>query len=49
MFGFRPSDEVYVGSKDNITGSFNRLDRGDDFVDHHAFFCIRSDKAGINR
>ncbi|MGH6743104.1 MAG: VOC family protein, partial [Bradyrhizobium sp.] len=48
MFGFRPSDEVYVGSKDNITGSFNRLDRGDDFVDHHAFFCIRSDKAGLN-
>jgi hypothetical protein len=48
MFGFRPSDEVYVGSKDNITGSFNRLDRGDDFVDHHAFFCIRSDKKGLN-
>ena len=25
-----------------------RLDRGDNFVDHHAFFCIRSDKAGLN-
>ena len=48
MFGFRCSDEVYVGSKDNIVGSFNRLDRGDDYVDHHAFFCIRSDKAGLN-
>jgi catechol 2,3-dioxygenase-like lactoylglutathione lyase family enzyme len=48
MFGFRISDEVYVGEKTNITGSFNRLDRGDDFVDHHAFFCIRSDKAGLN-
>ena len=48
MFGFRCSDEVYVGAKDNITGSFNRLDRGDDFVDHHAFFCIRSDKKGLN-
>ncbi|HLY46240.1 MAG TPA: VOC family protein [Stellaceae bacterium] len=48
MFGFRCSDEVYAGSKDNITGSFNRLDRGDDFVDHHAFFCIRSDKKGLN-
>ena len=48
MFGFRCSDEVYVDSKDNITGSFNRLDRGDDFVDHHAFFCIRSDKEGLN-
>ena len=48
MLGFRCSDEVYVDSKDNIIGSFNRLDRGDDFVDHHAFFCIRSDKAGLN-
>jgi catechol 2,3-dioxygenase-like lactoylglutathione lyase family enzyme len=48
MFGFRCSDEVYVDRKDNITGSFNRLDRGDDFVDHHAFFCIRSDKKGLN-
>jgi catechol 2,3-dioxygenase-like lactoylglutathione lyase family enzyme len=48
MFGLRCSDDVYADSKDNIVGSFNRLDRGDDFVDHHAFFCIRSDKAGIN-
>ena len=48
MLGFRCSDEVYVDSKDNIIGSFNRLDRGDDFVDHHVFFCIRSDKAGLN-
>jgi catechol 2,3-dioxygenase-like lactoylglutathione lyase family enzyme len=48
MFGLRCSDEVYADSKDNIVGSFNRLDRGDDFVDHHAFFCIRSDKAGLN-
>ena len=48
MFGLRCSDDVYLDSKDNIVGSFNRLDRGDDFVDHHAFFCIRSDKAGIN-
>ena len=48
MFGFICSDEVYDGAKTNIGGSFNRLDRGDDFVDHHAFFCIRSDKAGLN-
>ena len=46
--GFRSSDDVYVDRKDNITGSFNRLDRGDEFVDHHVFFCIRSDKAGLN-
>ena len=48
MLGFRCSDDVYADSKDNIVGSFNRLDRGDDYVDHHAFFCIRSDKAGLN-
>ena len=48
MLGFRCSDEVYADKKDNIVGSFNRLDRGDDYVDHHVFFCIRSDKAGLN-
>ena len=46
--GFRCSDDVYADSKDNIVGSFNRLDRGDDYVDHHAFFCIRGDKSGLN-
>src|SRR5229473_1532769 len=46
--GFRCSDEVYADRKDNLVGSFNRLDRGDDYVDHHVFFCIRSDKAGLN-
>ena len=48
MVGLRASDEVYIDDKSHIVGSFNRLDRGDDFVDHHAFFCIRSDKAGLN-
>jgi catechol 2,3-dioxygenase-like lactoylglutathione lyase family enzyme len=48
MVGFRCSDEVYADSRDNIVGSFNRLDRGDDYVDHHAFFCIRGDKSGLN-
>src|SRR5208283_5249680 len=46
--GFRCSDEFYAGEKNNVVGSFNRLDRGEDYVDHHAFFCIRSDKAGLN-
>ena len=48
MLGFRCSDEFYAGEKTNIVGSFNRLDRGDDYVDHHAFFCIRGDKSGLN-
>jgi catechol 2,3-dioxygenase-like lactoylglutathione lyase family enzyme len=42
------SDDVYAGDKSNIIGSFNRCDRGDDFVDHHTLFCIRGDKAGLN-
>ena len=48
MLGFRCSDEVYEGEKSNVVGSFNRLDRGEDYVDHHAFFCIRGDKSGLN-
>ena len=48
MLGFRCSDEVYEGEQSNVVGSFNRLDRGEDYVDHHAFFCIRGDKSGLN-
>jgi catechol 2,3-dioxygenase-like lactoylglutathione lyase family enzyme len=48
MLGFRCSDEFYAGEKSNVVGSFNRLDRGEDYVDHHAFFCIRGDKSGLN-
>jgi len=46
--GFISSDDVYVGKPENIVGSFNRLDRGDDFVDHHVFFCWQGSKVGLN-
>jgi hypothetical protein len=46
--GFVCSDDVYEGSKDNLLGSFNRFDRGATYVDHHAFFCIRNNRAGLN-
>jgi len=46
--GMIRSDDVYVGEKDNIIGSFNRLDRGADYVDHHVFFCNHNEKAGLN-
>ena len=46
--GFIGSDDVYAGSKDNIIGSFNRLDRGREYVDHHVFFCIMNERAGLN-
>ena len=34
--------------KDNLIGSFNRIDRGETFVDHHVFFAINHDHAGLN-
>ena len=46
--GFICSDDVYEGEKDHLIGSFNRLDRGDNYVDHHVFFCLRHEKTGLN-
>jgi hypothetical protein len=46
--GFIASDDIYVGSKDNVIASFNRLDNGDRYVDHHVFFCMQSERAGLN-
>jgi catechol 2,3-dioxygenase-like lactoylglutathione lyase family enzyme len=42
------SDDVYAEDKTNLIGSFNRCDRGDTFVDHHVFFCLNSEKTGLN-
>jgi catechol 2,3-dioxygenase-like lactoylglutathione lyase family enzyme len=46
--GFLCSDDVYVERQDNLIGSFNRCDRGDAYVDHHVFFCLKHEKAGLN-
>ena len=46
--GFIASEDVYAGSPDNIIGSFNRCDRGEAYVDHHVFFCIRNETSGLN-
>jgi catechol 2,3-dioxygenase-like lactoylglutathione lyase family enzyme len=46
--GFICSDDVYTGSTDNIIGSFNRCDCGEQYVDHHVFFCIKNERAGLN-
>jgi hypothetical protein len=48
MLGLVCSDDVYAGPKENIIGSFNRCDNGDEYVDHHAFFCMKHEKAGLN-
>jgi catechol 2,3-dioxygenase-like lactoylglutathione lyase family enzyme len=42
------SDDVYAGPKENIIGSFNRADCGDEYVDHHIFFCAMNERAGLN-
>jgi catechol 2,3-dioxygenase-like lactoylglutathione lyase family enzyme len=46
--GFICSDDIYAGQKDNIIGSFNRTDCGDEYVDHHVFFCVHNERAGLN-
>lgn len=46
--GFLGSDDVYAGDRANIIGSFNRLDCGDEYVDHHALFCVVNERAGLN-
>jgi len=48
VIGLTCSDDVYAGSPDNVIGSFNRIDRGGDYVDHHVFFCVHNEKAGLN-
>ena len=46
--GFIGSDDVYAGERENLIGSFNRCDRGEEYVDHHTLFCVRNDRAGMN-
>jgi catechol 2,3-dioxygenase-like lactoylglutathione lyase family enzyme len=46
--GLIRSDDVYIGAPDNILGTFSRADCGDEYVDHHAFFCFKHDHAGLN-
>jgi catechol 2,3-dioxygenase-like lactoylglutathione lyase family enzyme len=46
--GFMCSDDVYAGQSDNLIGSFNRCDRGEEFVDHHTLFALAGAKCGLN-
>jgi catechol 2,3-dioxygenase-like lactoylglutathione lyase family enzyme len=46
--GFICSDDVYAGTKENLIGSFNRVDCGDEYVDHHTLFCVMNERAGMN-
>ena len=43
------SDDVYAGGdEDNIILSFNRVDRGKEYVDHHVFLYVHGKMAGLN-
>ena len=46
--GLIASDDIYVETPDNVIATFSRIDRGDEYVDHHAFFCFQAAKAGLN-
>lgn len=48
MFGLLVSDVIYAGQEDNVLLSFNRLDRGDEFVDHHVFQTLAGPPGGIH-
>jgi len=48
ILGMVRSDDVYAGEESNIIGSFNRCNQGEAFVDHHVFFCLRHETAGLN-
>jgi catechol 2,3-dioxygenase-like lactoylglutathione lyase family enzyme len=45
--GLIASDDV-MGDDGNLRMSFSRLDRGDDYVDHHVLFCAHNPNAGLN-
>jgi len=46
--GLVNSDVYYAGSEDNVVATFARVDRGEDYVDHHALFCTGGAHAGLN-
>lgn len=46
--GVIATDDMYRGDAANISTSFSRLDRGDEFVDHHVLLLRRNDRAGLH-
>ncbi len=46
-FGLIPSDELYEGDEDNVLFSFNRIDRGKEYVDHHVLLTVPRTPKGL--
>lgn len=47
-FGLVPSDQVYLGEKENIVTSFLRCDRGERYSDHHTLLCVGLGEPGFD-
>jgi hypothetical protein len=47
MFGFVASDDIYIEEESNLLASFNRLDGGENYVDHHALAFLAGETAGL--
>jgi catechol 2,3-dioxygenase-like lactoylglutathione lyase family enzyme len=45
--GIIASDDIVVGPDEQLMASFMRIDKGDEYVDHHAIFLIHFDFAGL--
>lgn len=45
--GLLSSDEIFAGPDKMHIGSFMRADSGDDYVDHHTFFVVKSPVKGF--
>ncbi|RIL07954.1 MAG: glyoxalase [Proteobacteria bacterium] len=46
--GLRNSDEIYLGDREKVLAAFMRLDRGDEYVDHHAFLALGVGRVELN-
>ena len=47
-FGFLKSDEMYLGSENNVITAFMRCDRGEIPVDHHTLLCVGLGETGFD-
>jgi hypothetical protein len=46
--GLLASDDIYEGDPANLVAAFSRLDRGDEYVDHHVLFVAKAERPGLN-
>ncbi|KAA9150508.1 catechol 2,3-dioxygenase [Amycolatopsis acidicola] len=46
--GVIPSDELFLGDDGGVLGQFDRVDLGEELVDHHVVFLLRGRKTGMH-